>query len=242
MGRSRSIRILYEDPHGQHLSVLICLSSACFLSISSLKKNIPIGNSPAGIVGEGRRARRVVCLLLNGEMLQQVLPGSDWPSRVFHSAPCSEWTCRWWSPGSWEEARWSPIPCPSRSRCSVAISADSPTRAAAPSITRTLSSMPLTASTGELTPGSCDALHLNAISLRLRRFDASSLMVVAGEHSLLNESGFEQRRLVRNITIHPGYDRDTVENDISVLEVSHSFFSHSWARLDRAEPDPIPPD
>jgi len=50
-------------------------------------------------------------------------------------------------------------------------------------------------------------------------FDASSLMVVAGEHSLLNESGFEQRRLVRNITIHPGYDRDTVENDISVLEL-----------------------
>lgn len=50
-------------------------------------------------------------------------------------------------------------------------------------------------------------------------FDASSLLVVAGEHSLLNESGFEQRRLVRNITIHPGYDRETVENDISVLEL-----------------------
>jgi len=50
-------------------------------------------------------------------------------------------------------------------------------------------------------------------------FDASNLLVVAGAHSLLIESGFEQRRLVKNVTIHPAYDRETVENDISILEL-----------------------
>jgi len=53
---------------------------------------------------------------------------------------------------------------------------------------------------------------------------ASNLLVVAGEHSLSEESGFEQARKVRSIAVHPQYNAHTSHNDIAVLEL--------WSPLD----------
>jgi trypsin len=49
---------------------------------------------------------------------------------------------------------------------------------------------------------------------------ASSLQVVAGEHDLSEDSGFEQIRSVKKATAHPDYDYSTIENDVSVIQLS----------------------
>lgn len=49
---------------------------------------------------------------------------------------------------------------------------------------------------------------------------ASTLRVVAGDHSLSVSEGVEQVAGVSRVVIHPGYDTDTLENDIALLELS----------------------
>lgn len=45
------------------------------------------------------------------------------------------------------------------------------------------------------------------------------MLIVAGEHSLSQESGLEQKRFVINTTVHDRYDFLTYENDISLIFV-----------------------
>jgi hypothetical protein len=53
----------------------------------------------------------------------------------------------------------------------------------------------------------------------ISRVDPSSMLIVAGEHSLSQESGLEQKRFVINTTVHDRYDFLTYENDISLIFV-----------------------
>ena len=57
----------------------------------------------------------------------------------------------------------------------------------------------------------------------LHRVDPASLLVVAGEHSLSQESGLEQVRFVSNTTVHKQFDFLTYENDISLIFVRHFY-------------------
>ncbi|XP_046446195.1 trypsin-1-like [Daphnia pulex] len=50
--------------------------------------------------------------------------------------------------------------------------------------------------------------------------DLSTLRVVAGEHSLAQNSGYEQTRSVSSIKMHVNYNSDTFENDIALLKLS----------------------
>lgn len=51
------------------------------------------------------------------------------------------------------------------------------------------------------------------------RVDPASMLIVASEHSLSQESGLEQKRFVINTTVHDRYDFLTYENDISLIFV-----------------------
>ncbi|EFX77158.1 trypsin-like protein variant 1 [Daphnia pulex] len=61
-----------------------------------------------------------------------------------------------------------------------------------------------------------DSTILNAAHC-VRGVDPASMLIVAGEHSLSQESGLEQNRFVINTTVHEKYDFLTYENDISLL-------------------------
>lgn len=51
---------------------------------------------------------------------------------------------------------------------------------------------------------------------------ASSLRIVAGEHSLSKTSGLEQYRNVLSIRVHENYDSKTFANDIALLKMDNS--------------------
>ncbi|XP_046450095.1 trypsin-1-like [Daphnia pulex] len=61
-----------------------------------------------------------------------------------------------------------------------------------------------------------DSTILNAAHC-VRGVDPASMLIVAGEHSLSQESGLEQKRFVINTTVHERYDFLTYENDISLI-------------------------
>lgn len=64
------------------------------------------------------------------------------------------------------------------------------------------------------------------------RVDISSLLVVAGEHSLSTQSGLEQYRTVSRVIIHPLWENVTFENDISLVFVSFVLlFCHNFGYL-----------
>ncbi len=56
-------------------------------------------------------------------------------------------------------------------------------------------------------------------SLDLYRFDAATMRIVAGEHSLSVVSGLEQNRDVVRYLMHENYDVVTSENDIALIFV-----------------------
>lgn len=55
--------------------------------------------------------------------------------------------------------------------------------------------------------------------------DASIFQIVAGEHSISNDSGLEQIKKVDSYLMHPEYSPTTLENDIALIYVS-SILSH----------------
>jgi hypothetical protein len=79
--------------------------------------------------------------------------------------------------------------------------------------------MLLTVSEGKLIFATLPKIYWRSVKF-VRRVDPSSILIVAGEHSLSQESGLEQNRFVINTTVHEKYDFLTYENDISLLFVS----------------------
>merc|ERR1712137_642859 len=49
--------------------------------------------------------------------------------------------------------------------------------------------------------------------------DPASIRIVAGEYLLILDSGLEQKRAVKKITMHPEYNAKTQENDIAIIEL-----------------------
>ena len=47
--------------------------------------------------------------------------------------------------------------------------------------------------------------------------------IVAGELDVLTNSGFEQRRKIKDHLIHPDYDENTLQNDICLLTMDSPF-------------------
>lgn len=67
--------------------------------------------------------------------------------------------------------------------------------------------------------------------LSLSRAVVETLRIVAGEHSLKNDSGLEQNRLVTRVATHPRYSSSTYEDDISLIFVRYNQQSFLFNKL-----------
>lgn len=59
--------------------------------------------------------------------------------------------------------------------------------------------------------------------MKTRRYGASNLRVVGGEHSLAVMSGLEQFRQVRTVLVNSEYDDGLFDNDIALLQLVEPF-------------------